>query len=54
MIGVPGTIWFAAITAWRKLDSGPVRLYLNGFLLPYFVWTLIAFMLGRPVPENPL
>lgn len=48
---VPGTLWFAGLTAWKDLNYGPARLYLSGFLLPYFVWTLISFMLTRTRPE---
>ena len=48
VIAIPGAIWFAGITAWKDLSYGPVRLYISGFLLPYFVWTLISFMVSRP------
>lgn len=51
LVGVLGATWFAGITAWKDLSYGPVRLYLSGFLLPYFVWSLIAFMLTRKLPE---
>ena len=50
-IAVPGALWFAGITAWKNLSYGPVRLYLGGFLLLYFVWTLISLMLARTRPE---
>ena len=53
-VALPYTLFFAGITAWKDLSYGPVRLYLSGFLLPYFVWTLIWFMLTRPQPETLL
>lgn len=49
-----GTPWFAFLVAWKDLNYGPVRLYLSGFLLPYFVWSLIVLMLGRKLPELAL
>ena len=51
VVAIPGSLWFAGITAWKDLGYGPVRLYIAGFLLPYFVWTLIWIMLARPHPE---
>ena len=54
LVGVPGSIWFAGLTAWKDFGYGPIRLYLSGFLLPYFIWTLIALMLARPTPEIAL
>lgn len=51
VFAIPGSLWFAGIAAWKDLGYGPVRLYLTGFLLPYFVWNLILFMLGRTRPE---
>lgn len=41
------TSWFASLIAWKDLSYGPVRLYLAGFSLPYFIWTLIALMYAR-------
>ena len=46
-----GSCWFASLTAWKDLSYGPVRLFLSGFMLPYFVWTLIAIMYERPFPD---
>ncbi len=51
VFALPGALWFAGIVAWKDLSYGPVRLYLTGFLLPYFVWNLIIFMLNRTRPE---
>ena len=50
-LSVVGSPWFAGITAWKDLSYGPVRLFLSGFLLPYFVWTLVAIMNARPFPD---
>ena len=50
-LSVVGSPWFAGITAWKDLSYGPVRLFLSGFLLPYFVWTLVAIMYARPIPD---
>lgn len=50
-ISIVGPLWFAGITAWKNLSYGPVRLFLSGFLLPYFVWTLVAIMYARPIPD---
>ena len=33
--------WFAWLVSWRDMQYGPIRLYLSGFLLPYFVWWLV-------------
>ena len=33
--------WFAWLVSWRDVQYGPIRLYLSGFLLPYFVWWLV-------------
>ena len=49
-VGVFGSLWFAGLTVWKDFGYGPIRLYLSGFLLPYFVWTLMAIMLARPNP----
>ena len=46
-----GPLWFAGITAWKVQSYGPVRLFLSGFLLPYLLWTLVAIMFARPVPD---
>lgn len=51
VISIVGPLWFAGITAWKNLSYGPVRLFLSGFLLPYFVWTLVAIMYARPIPD---
>ena len=50
VVGVLGAIWFAALTVWKDLSYGPVRLYLSGFLLLYLVWGLVVFMLSRELP----
>ena len=50
-LSVVGSPWFAGITAWKDQSYGPVRLFLSGFLLPYLVWTLVAIMYDRPVPD---
>ena len=50
-LSIVGSLWFAGITAWKDLSYGPVRLFLSGFLLPYFVWTLVTFMFARPIPD---
>ena len=50
-LSIVGSPWFAGITAWKDSRYGPVRLFLSGFLLPYFVWTLVAVMYARPIPE---
>ena len=36
--------FFGWITSWGRRNPGPVRLYLGGFLLPYFVWTLLSLI----------
>lgn len=35
---------FAFISGYIDRQHGPVRLYLGGFLLPYFIWALIVFV----------
>ena len=50
-ISITGALWFTGLSAWKDLNYGPVRLFLSGFLLPYFVWTLVAIMYARPFPE---
>ena len=47
---VAGPPWFAGITAWANFRSGPVGFFLSGFLLPYFIWTLVAYMHAKEVP----
>lgn len=49
-LSILGPLWFASLTAWPKLHYGPIRLFLSGFLLPYFIWTLVAFMYEREAP----
>ena len=34
------SMWFAWLVSWQDMQYGPIRLYLSGFLLPYFVWFL--------------
>lgn len=51
VLSIVGAPWFAGITAWKDSSYGPVRLFLSGFLLPYFVWTLVAIMNARPIPD---
>ena len=36
--------FFAWLASWGRRNPGPVRLYLGGFLLPYFVWTLLSLV----------
>ncbi len=54
LVGAFGSFWFAGLTAWKDFGHGPIRLYLSGFLLPYFVWTLMAIMFARPNPGGIL
>ena len=51
IISLIGALWFTGLSAWKDLSYGPIRLFLSGFLLPYFVWTLIAIMYARPFPD---
>ena len=46
--------WFAWLVCWKDLKYGPVRLYLSGFFLPYFVWLLIdkLFQFGQPIGDG--
>lgn len=43
------SVWFAWLVSWKDMKYGPTRLYLSGFLLPYFVWFLVArlFVVGQ-------
>ncbi len=34
-------LYFAGLVSYRNTKSGPIRLYLSGFLLPSFVWTIM-------------
>lgn len=38
------SFFFAWLASWGRRSPGPVRLYLGGFLLPYFVWTLLSLV----------
>ena len=51
IISLIGAFWFTGLSAWENLGYGPIRLFLSGFLLPYFVWTLVAVMYTRPFPD---
>ena len=46
--------WFAWLVSCRDQQYGPARLYLAGFLLPYFIWGLvdIAFDVDRMFSPN--
>lgn len=33
--------WFAWLVSWKDMQYGPIRLYLYGFLLPYFIARLV-------------
>ena len=49
-LSVVGPLWFSVITTWADMRHGPIRLFLSGFLLPYFIWTLVTFMYEQEVP----
>ena len=44
---VPMSVWFAFLVSYRNRRSGPTRLYLSGFLLPAFVWTVVNYAFVR-------
>ncbi len=39
-------LWFAFLVSYGNTKSGPIRLYLSGFLLPTFIWTIINYVFG--------
>lgn len=41
LVLVPVALWFAFLTAYRSTKPSPSKLYLSGFLLPAFVWSII-------------
>lgn len=47
------SLWFGSLVAFSERKAGPVRLFLDGLLLPTVTVSIIAFAMGRIVQMPP-